>query len=231
MTHSDQSSVTKGSRKFTRGPLAVTAAALIAVGALGLALGQDMRFASAEPAQTTQVPSPQTVQTPYGAAPLTFADLVQKVSPAVVSINVKGDAKVAENDLQIPGLPDLPEDNPLYDFFKQFRQGHPKSQGGHPAHPHPTMAQGSGFFISPDGYLVTNNHVVEDAEDISVTLENGDKFPATLVGADARTDIALIKVKADGKKFAFVDFSDKDPRVGDWVLAVGNPFGLGGTVT
>ena len=99
MTHSDQSSVTKGSRKFTRGPLAVTAAALIAVGALGLALGQDMRFASAEPAQTTQVPPPQTVQTPYGAAPLTFADLVQKVSPAVVSINVKGDAKVAENEV------------------------------------------------------------------------------------------------------------------------------------
>ena len=230
MTHSDQSSVTKeGSRKFTRGPLAVTAAALIAVGALGLALGQDMRFASAEPAQTTQVPPPQTVQTPYGAAPLSFADLVQKVSPAVVSINVKGDAKVAENDLQIPGLPDLPEDNPLYDFFKQFRQGQP-GQGGHPARPHPTLAQGSGFFISPDGYLVTNNHVVEDAEDISVTLENGDKYPATLVGADARTDVALLKVKAP-QQFPYVKFSQKDPRVGDWVLAVGNPFGLGGTVT
>src|SRR6185437_10511985 len=139
MTHSDQSSVTKeGSRKFTRGPLAVTTAALIAVGALGLALGQDMRFASAEPAQT--------VQTPMGAAPLSFADLVQRVSPAVVSINVKGDSKVAENDLQIPGLPDIPEDSPLHDFFKHFGQGQPNGQGGHPAHPHPTMAQGSGFF-------------------------------------------------------------------------------------
>ncbi len=79
----------------------------------------------------------------------------------------RGDATVAENDLQVPGLPDIPEDNPLYDFFKHFRQGQPNSQGAHPAHPHPTMAQGSGFFISPDGYLVTNNHVVEDAEDIS----------------------------------------------------------------
>jgi len=226
MNQPDQSSVTKqGSRKFTRGPLAVTTAALIAVGALGLALGHDMRFASAEPAQTAQ-----TVQTPLGAAPLSFADLVQKVTPAVVSINVKGDSKVAENDLQIPGLPDLPEDNPLYDFFKQFRQGHPNGQGGHPAHPHPTMAQGSGFFISPDGYLVTNNHVVEDAEDISITLENGDKFPATLIGADARTDVALLKVKAS-QQFPYVKFSEKDPRVGDWVLAVGNPFGLGGTVT
>jgi serine protease Do len=92
------------------------------------------------------------------------------------------------------------------------------------------MAQGSGFFISPDGFLVTNNHVVEEAEDISVTLENGDKYPATLVGADARTDVALLKVKAP-KELPFVEFSEKDPRVGDWVLAVGNPFGLGGTVT
>ena len=214
-------------RKLRRGPLAVTAAALIAIGALGLALGQDMNFAVAEPAPT--------VQTPYGAAPLSFADLVEKVSPAVVSINVKGDTKVAENDLQIPGMPDIPEDSPLYDFFKHFRQGQP-GQPGQPnnglqaPHPHPTMAQGSGFFISPDGFLVTNNHVVEDAEDISVTMENGDKYPATLVGADPRTDVALLKVKAP-KELPYVEFSEKDPRVGDWVLAVGNPFGLGGTVT
>ncbi len=228
MNHSDQNSVTEESlrgRKLRRGPLTVTTAALIAVGALGLALGHDMRSASAGPAQTAQ-----TVQTPLGAAPLSFADLVQRVSPAVVSIYVKGDSKVAENDLQIPGLPDIPEDSPLYDFFKHFGQGQPNGQGGHPAHPHPTMAQGSGFFISPDGYLVTNNHVVEDAEDISITLENGDKFPATLIGADARTDVALLKVKAS-QQFPYVKFSEKDPRVGDWVLAVGNPFGLGGTVT
>jgi serine protease Do len=207
-------------RRLRRGPIAVTAAALIAMSALGLTLGQDMRVASAEPAQTAQ--------TPYPAAPLSFADLVDKVTPAVVSINVKGDAKVAENDLQIPGMPDIPEDSPLYDFFKHFRQGQPN--GGQPQRPHPTMAQGSGFVISPDGYVVTNNHVVEDAEDISVTLENGDKFPATLVGADSRTDVALLKVKAP-REFPFVNFSDKDPRVGDWVLAIGNPFGLGGTVT
>ena len=217
----------QGSRKFTRGPLAVTTAALIAVGALGLALGQDMRFASAEPAQTTRRRRPSRH---LGAAPLSFADLVQKVTPAVVSISVKGDSEVAENDTQIPGLPDLPEDNPLYDFFKQFSARVSPRQEQPVPHPHPTMAQGSGFFISPDGYLVTNNHVVEDAEDISVTLENGDKFPATLIGADARTDVALLKVKAS-QQFPYVKFSEKDPRVGDWVLAVGNPFGLGGTVT
>ena len=218
---SDQSNAAKASsRKLTRKPVILAAAALIATGALGLTLGNIVPFAAAETA--TQ----PTIDTPYGRAPLTFADLVAKVSPAVVSINVKGDAKVADSD-QIPGLPDLPEDNPLYDFFKQFRKNMPQQ----PQKAQPTLAQGSGFFISPDGFVVTNNHVVEDAEDITVTLENGDKYPATLVGTDPRTDVALIKVKADGKTFPFVEFETKDPRVGDWVLAVGNPFGLGGTVT
>jgi len=218
---SDQSNAAKeSSRKLTRKPVILAAAALIATSALGLTLGNIVPFAAAETANQP------TIDTPYGRAPLTFADLVAKVSPAVVSINVKGDAKVADSD-QIPGLPDLPEDNPLYDFFKQFRKNMPQQ----PQKAQPTLAQGSGFFISPDGFVVTNNHVVEDAEDITVTLENGDKYPATLVGTDARTDVALIKVKADGKTFPYVEFETKDPRVGDWVLAVGNPFGLGGTVT
>jgi serine protease Do len=208
------------SRRLTRKPALLAAAALIATSALGLALGNSVPFAAAE---TTQ----QTIETPYGRAPLSFADLVAKVSPAVVSINVKGDVKVAGNDLQIPGMPDLPEDNPLYDFFKQFRKGMPQA----PTAPTPSLAQGSGFFISPDGFVVTNNHVVEDAEDITVTLESGEKYPAKLIGTDPRTDVALVKVNAEGKTFPFVEFSSKDPRVGDWVLAVGNPFGLGGTVT
>ena len=220
--NSDQSqAANESSRKLARKPVILAAAALIATSALGLTLGNLVPFAAAETAATQP-----TIDMPQGRAPLTFADLVAKVSPAVVSINVKGDAKVAEND-QIPGLPDLPEDNPLYDFFKQFRKGMPQQQ----QKPSPTLAQGSGFFISPDGFVVTNNHVVEDAEDITVTMEDGDKYPATLVGTDPRTDVAVIKVKADGKTFPFVEFSKKDPRVGDWVLAVGNPFGLGGTVT
>ena len=107
MNQVDQSSVTKQrSRKLK--PVAVTTVALIAVGALGFALGQDMRFAFAEPAQTAP-----TAQTSLGAAPLSFADIAQKVTPAVVSISVKGDFEVSENDLNIPGLPDLPEDSPL----------------------------------------------------------------------------------------------------------------------
>ena len=217
---SDQSS-----RKLTRKPMILTAAALIAGSALGLTLGNMVPFAVAETA--TQ----PTIGTPYARAPLSFSDIAQKVTPAVVSISVKSDTKVAENDEsegdQVPGMPDLPKDNPLYDFFKQFRKGMPQQN----EKPHPMLAQGSGFFISPDGFVVTNNHVVEDAEDITVTLENGDKYPATLIGTDPRTDVALIKVKADGKTFPFVEFETKDPRVGDWVLAVGNPFGLGGTVT
>jgi serine protease Do len=223
MTFDQSSAATESpsSRKLTRKPALLAAAALIATSALGLALGNSVPFAAAETA--TQ----PTVETPYGRAPLSFADLVAKVSPAVVSINVKGDVKVADNDMQIPGMPDLPEDNPLYDFFKQFRKGMPQA----PTKPTPSLAQGSGFFITPDGFVVTNNHVVEDAEDITVTLEDGSKYPAKLVGTDPRTDVALVKVNAEGKTFPFVEFSSKDPRVGDWVLAVGNPFGLGGTVT
>jgi len=229
MNRPDRSPVTTwASRKFTRGSLALTVAVLM-VGALLFALGQDTRFASAEPAQ-----SAQTLQSSLGTAPLGFADLVQKVTPAVVSIQVKGaTTEVDEDDMQVPGLPDLPEDNPLNKFFKEFKKRYGQDQPNskqNPAKPHPMMAQGSGFFISPDGYLVTNNHVVEDAKDISITLENGDKFPATLIGADARTDVALLKVEAS-QPFPYVKFSEKDPRVGDWVLAVGNPFGLGGTVT
>jgi serine protease Do len=226
---------TPRARKLTRKSVLLGAAALIAAAAVGVTLGNNVPFAVAEtPAQTTQSAPSQTTQpaptieTPFGRAPLSFADLVEKVSPAVVSINVKGDVKVAENDdQQIPGMPDLPEDNPLYDFFKQFRKGMPNAQ----PKPSPSLAQGSGFFISPDGFAVTNNHVVEDAEDITITMEDGEKYPAELVGSDPRTDLALIKVKENGKTFPYVEFSNKDPRVGDWVLAVGNPFGLGGTVT
>ncbi len=233
----DQSSAaTEGSRsrKLTQRPALLAAAALIATGALGLVLGNSTNFAVAETpygraplSSGAETAAPPTIETPYGRAPLSFADLAAKVSPAVVSINVKGDVKVADNDMEIPGMPDLPEDNPLYEFFKQFRKGMPQA----PTRPSPSLAQGSGFFISADGLIVTNNHVVEDAEDIAVTLDGGAKYTAKPVGNDPRTDVALIKIDAPGKTFPFVEFSTKDPRVGDWVLAVGNPFGLGGTVT
>ena len=98
----------------------VAVAALLATSALGVTLGTKVPWPKPRPRRR------QSVQTPYGRAPISFADLVQKVSPAVVSINVKGDAKVAENEMQIPGMPDIPEDSPLYDFFKRFKQGQPE---------------------------------------------------------------------------------------------------------
>ncbi len=92
------------------------------------------------------------------------------------------------------------------------------------------IGQGSGFFISPDGYLVTNNHVVAEAETITVVLGDGSSFPGRVIGTDPLTDLALMKVDAD-RTFPYVQFSDQEPKIGQWVLAVGNPYGLGGTVT
>ncbi len=154
--------------------------------------------------------------------PASFADIVDRVEPAVVSVKVKivdGDDSEASD-----GLPDIPPDSPLYRFFRRF--GLP---GEVSPRTHPTMAQGSGFFISADGYIVTNNHVVDHANEVSVTLADGRAMPAKVVGADKKTDLALLK--AQGADFSFVTFASKPPRVGDWVIAVGNPFGLGGTVT
>ena len=211
-------------RKLARRPAFLAIAALVAAGVIGFSFNPSVPPAVAETAEAQQ-----TIETPYGRAPLSFADLVAKVSPAVVSINVKGEVKTVQNDgSPIPGMPNVPEDNPLHDFFKQFRKGMPKPPSKHT----PSLAQGSGFFISEDGYVVTNNHVVEDADNITVTMEDGEKFDAKLIGTDPRTDLALVKVTdKTSTKFPFVTMSDKRPRVGDWVLAVGNPFGLGGTVT
>ncbi len=97
-------------------------------------------------------------------------------------------------------------------------------------HPRVGMAQGSGFLISSDGYIVTNNHVVENATDVQVSMQDGRTIPATVVGTDKKTDLALLKLKT-GSNYPYVQWGSSVPRVGDWVIAVGNPFGLGGTVT
>jgi serine protease Do len=169
------------------------------------------------------------IATPYGRAPLSFADIVERVKPSVVSISVvNGKAKVASRDgNRMPeGFPDIPEDSPFYEFFKNL----PKEFRNFPQQQRPTQAQGSGFVISADGYVVTNNHVIDGASKIQVSFDDQEKLDADLVGTDPRTDVALLKIKSD-KTFHFVKFADKPARVGDWALAVGNPFGLGGTVT
>jgi serine protease Do len=170
------------------------------------------------------------------AGPASFADVVQKVRPAVISVRVriKGEGpSVSSNDdsgndnsnngNQLP----FPKGSPFERFFRNF--GMPNLPNG-PRQQRFTLAQGSGFFISPDGYAVTNNHVVDNAQSVEISTEDGSTYTAKVVGTDAKTDLALIKV--DGRSdFSYVTFADTDPRVGDWVIAVGNPYGLGGTVT
>jgi serine protease Do len=161
-----------------------------------------------------------------GQHPVGFADIVAKVKPAVISVRVKIDkpAGVSLNEDDAP----FPPGSPMERFFHRFGMpngGEGNGNGGH----HMVTGQGSGFFITADGYAVTNNHVVQDAENVQVTTDDGKTYSAKVIGTDSRTDLALIKV--DGKDFPFVKLSDNAPRIGDWVLAVGNPFGLGGTVT
>jgi serine protease Do len=174
-----------------------------------------------------------------------FADVVERVSPAVVSVRVTAKASPVANSgmggmgsfFDAPGMDDLPDDHPLKRFFRDFRgeqdQGprgrnfgrRDRGDGFRPS------SQGSGFFISEDGYLVTNNHVVEGGESFAVVMDDGTEIDAKLIGTDERTDLAVLKVDEE-RKFTYVQFADDSKvRVGDWVVAVGNPFGLGGTVT
>ncbi len=165
------------------------------------------------------------------AGPASFADVVDRVKGAVVSVKVKiSDA--SDDQSQAPQMPDFAPGSPLDRFFRQFGEGQDfDTPGMRPRHaPHLQMAQGSGFFISADGYIVTNNHVVDHATEVTVTTIDGKSIPAKVIGTDAKTDLALLKVK-EGGDYPFVTFADQAPRVGDWVIAVGNPFGLGGTVT
>ena len=149
------------------------------------------------------------------AGPQGFAALAARVTPAVISVRVRIAAPADET------LP-IPHTSPFYRFFH--------GQGGSDQQEIIT-GEGSGFFISADGYAVTNNHVVAHAKSVQVTTTDGTIYTAKVVGTDPQTDVALIKVDAGNKQFPFVKFADHQAKVGEWVLAVGNPFGLGGTVT
>jgi serine protease Do len=217
------------------GWLAGTAVGFVIAGAVGLgASAGDWRGPVNGPramAQTPQAPG----------APLSFADVFAKVSPAVVSIEITGRAgpnEVAMTD-GAPGGGSGDQPFP-FPFGLPFGFGQNNGQGwsfhrvvpGEPngAEQPKIHAAGSGFFISADGYIVTNNHVVEHADTISVHTSDGKVLKARLIGRDPATDLAVIKV--DGATFPFVSFEESaKPRVGDWVVAIGNPFGLGGTAT
>jgi serine protease Do len=158
---------------------------------------------------------------PVVAQPVaSFADLAEKLSPSVVNIAT---AQTVEQPQR--NGPRVPEGSPFEDLFRDFfGDGEPRGR-------RTVQSLGSGFVISPEGYIVTNNHVIEDADEISVNFSDGSSLDATIVGTDKKTDIALLKVEP-ASPLPFVNFGDSDAiRVGDWVLAIGNPFGLGGSVS
>ena len=157
--------------------------------------------------------------------PVGFADIVEKVKPAVISVRVKVDTGARMMGLE--GNPASPPNSEMERFFRRF--GTPDSEQRAPRNRLVT-GQGSGFFISADGYAVTNNHVVDKADAVEVTTDDGKSYTAKVIGTDPRTDVALIKVEGRSD-FPYVKFAEHTPRIGDWVIAVGNPFGLGGTVT
>lgn len=155
------------------------------------------------------------------ALPESFADLAENLSPAVVNISTSQTVTAPERGPR----PQLPEGSPFEDLFRDFFDGQ-ENQG-----PRTQSSLGSGFVIAPEGFIVTNNHVIEGADEITVNFTDGSSLPAVLIGTDPKTDVAVLKVEPL-EPLAFVPFGDSTKaRVGDWVLAIGNPFGLGGSVS
>ncbi len=186
-------------------------------------------IASSPTAQARDVVTSE--KTPQTNMPYSFADLAEKLLPSVV--NVSSTQKVEEqDDLDFPDMPNFPQGSPFEDFFEEFmdRRGTGKKRGLPPASPPASL--GSGFIIDAEkGYIITNYHVIRNAEKVRVTLHDDSTIPATIIGHDEKIDLAVLKVDTK-KKLKAVNFGDSDfMRVGDWVVAIGNPFGLGGTVT
>jgi serine protease Do len=220
---------------------AVAAAGVAAAALAGVSLRLPVAVAENAKPKVTQASGPSVFAPPPGA-PLSFADIFDRVSPAVVSINVT--SKIDRRN--IPGFENFP-----FDIQPRGRGGQGGGGGGRGGQGgggggddedqgpgggrgdgdnNTAMASGSGFFITSDGYIVTNNHVVENATEIKVVLKDERELTAKVVGRDENTDLAVVKV--EGKGFPYVNFENSArPRVGDWVIAVGNPFGLGGTAT
>lgn len=176
------------------------------------------------PTVTAIEPLNQQAQSSSRLGPPSFSTLVKQVKPAVVNIAITG--KVAGKASL--AFPSVPQHSPFYKFFRQFQ---PSELSGPNNRQRDFQAVGSGFFISDDGYVVTNNHVIENADNIFVITQDGEKRKATLKGRDPKTDLALLKVEGS-EAFPYVELGNSEKtEVGEWVIAVGNPFGLGGTVT
>jgi len=222
----------------------------IFAGALSAVIASAMLIAPLTPAFAQKTAPSNGAIAPFARAPATFADIVERVKPAVVSIKVssggarnasekwsRGERRERRNDgprgrrfgqqRGRQAFPDLPRNHPLNELFKNLPREFRGQQG---RRQRPRRSQGSGFVISEDGYVVTNNHVVRGGNQIAVSFDGKENYPAKIVGTDPRTDLALLKIKSK-RKFKYVKFATGESRVGDWVVAVGNPFGLGGTVT
>ncbi|MGI6856648.1 DegQ family serine endoprotease [Mesorhizobium sp. 1B3] len=171
---------------------------------------------------------PSSVGVAHARGPESVADLAEGLVEAVVNISTSQTVKGSEGEGAVP-MPEVPEGSPFQEFFDDYfnnRQG--QDQG-----PRKVQSLGSGFVVDADqGIVVTNNHVIADADEIEVNFSDGSKLKAELVGKDTKTDLAVLKVDPKLKKLKAVNFGDSDKmRIGDWVMAIGNPFGLGGTVT
>ncbi|KQP80689.1 serine peptidase [Methylobacterium sp. Leaf113] len=204
----------------------VAVASLVATGAAGFGLTQPSTPAYAQSLSKNPIETPDH-------PPGSFASVVDKVKPGVVAVKVKLDDSATSDDDDGPGQGQGQQVPPqLREFFKRFGQGGPgQGQGfGAPKRQGQRGAMGSGFIISADGYVVTNNHVVDKAKSVQVTLDDNRTLDAKVIGKDPKTDLALLKI-TEGGTFPYVSLSKSAPRVGDWVVAIGNPFGLGGTVT
>ena len=220
----------KKSRVLSLRRIALLATTVAGLGAAAFVAAPDFKLSLTYPAAIAQNLTEQAKRLP---APNGFADIVEQVKPAVISVRVQvdnGPATTGRGNTEMENVPPG-----MREFFRRFGmpEGMPGQRPGMGPRggrgPQTTTGQGSGFFISADGYAVTNNHVVDKAESVEVRLDDGKTYKAKVIGTDPRTDLALIKV--DGASFPFVKLADKSPRIGDWVLAVGNPFGLSSTVT
>jgi serine protease Do len=202
----------------------VSAAALLA----GIGLTE---FAYAVPSVTTEQAQPQKYALPG------FSSLVERVKPAVISVQVDIDtaSRTVQNDDEQPEQSPFQGENPFKGtpfehFFDQLNNGRRGSPDGGGGQAEQVKALGSGFFISADGYAVTNNHAIDGASKVEVVTDGGKTHRAKVVGRDPKTDLALLKVEGS-ENFPFVKMAPSMPKIGEWVLAVGNPYGLGGTVT
>ncbi|HVH76934.1 MAG TPA: DegQ family serine endoprotease [Stellaceae bacterium] len=212
--------------------------------ALGLGLGATLAlspFVWAESSASSTLPAAAAANRP-AASPValiqqeSFAPLVKQVLPAVVNISVTqktGSQEMSgeENIVPFPDFPNSPFNQFLHRFFNQQGQGGERHFFQYPGGQVKRIALGSGFIVDPKGYVVTNNHVVGDAASVQVILQDGHKYRAKIIGRDPKTDLAVLKIAAE-KPLPHVEFGDSSAaQIGDWVMAVGNPFGLGGTVT